>query len=98
MSPQNKAPKKNQLTLFERIGKAFSNFGKRFADGSLGTKLSHFIFGAGNFYHKQYIKGLLFLLLQVGILAFMILCPTINGTPYGWKALRNLSLKHVEQP
>ena len=97
MSPQNKAPKKNQLTLFERIGKAFSNFGKRFADGSLGTKLSHFIFGAGNFYHKQYIKGLLFLLLQVGILAFMILCPTINGTPYGWKALRNLSLKHVDE-
>ncbi|MBR3036182.1 MAG: sugar ABC transporter permease [Lachnospiraceae bacterium] len=95
MSPRKKVPKKNQLSLPERIGKAFSNFGKRFADGSLGTKLSHFIFGAGNFYHKQYIKGLLFLLLQVGILAFMILCPSINGTPYGWKALKNLSLKYA---
>ena len=95
MSPQNKAPKKNQLSFFERIGKSFSNFGKRFADGSLGTKLSHFIFGAGNIYHKQYIKGILFFLIQVAIIAFMVFCPEINGTPYGWKALQNLSLKNV---
>ncbi len=98
-SKVNKAPKKkeNRLRFPERIGKAFSSFVKRFVDGSLGTKLSHFIFGAGNFYHKQYIKGLLFLLIQVGILALMILCPSINNTPYGWKALRNLSLKNVSE-
>ncbi|MBR3036796.1 MAG: sugar ABC transporter permease [Lachnospiraceae bacterium] len=89
--------KKNQVTFFEKIGKAFSNFGKRFTDGSLGTKLSHFIFGAGNIYNGQYIKGLIFLLLQVGILALMILCPSINGTPYGWKALANLPLKNVSE-
>ena len=89
--------KKNQVTFLEKIGKAFRDFGKRFADGSLGTKLSHFIFGAGNFYHKQYIKGLIFLLLQVGILALMIFCPSINDTPYGWKALRNLPLKNVSE-
>ncbi len=85
-----------RLTFFERLGKRFSDFGKRFVDGSLGTKLSHFIFGAGNFYHGQYIKGLLFLLIQVGILALMILCPSVNNTPYGWKALRNLDLQHVD--
>ncbi len=95
----NKTPKnqKTGLTFVERISKSFSDFGKRFADGSPGTKLSHFIFGAGNFYHKQYIKGLIFLLLQIAILALMIFCPSINGTPYGWKALRNLSLTHVSE-
>ena len=97
-SKAKKAPKKkDQLTFFEKLSIKFSDLGKRFADGSPGTKLSHFIFGAGNFYHKQYIKGLIFLLLQVGILALMIFCPSVNGTPYGWKALRNLSLKHVTE-
>ena len=86
---------KNKAGFFSRLGEAFSSFGKRFADGSIGTKLSHFIFGAGNIYHKQYIKGILFFLIQVGILAVMILCPSVNNTPYGWKALRNLSLKHI---
>ncbi len=79
----------------ERLGKRFSDFGKRFADGSPGTKLSHLIFGAGNFYHKQYIKGFLFLLIQVLILLIMIMCPSINNTPYGWKALKNLTLKYT---
>ncbi len=90
-----RARNKNRIGLFTRIGNAFSKFGKRFVDGSLGTKLSHFIFGAGSFYHGQIIKGILFLLVQVGILAVMIFCPTINNTPYGWKALANLSLKNV---
>ncbi|MBO4277167.1 MAG: sugar ABC transporter permease [Clostridia bacterium] len=83
--------------FFYGIRKYFSNFSKRFVDGSIGTKLSHFIFGAGNFYHGQFIKGLLFLLIQVGILAVMIFCPSINNTPYGWKALVNLSLKNVSE-
>ncbi|MBQ3870707.1 MAG: sugar ABC transporter permease [Clostridia bacterium] len=82
---------------FRKIGNAFSEFGKRFADGSVGTKLSHFIFGAGSFYHGQITKGILFLLIQVGILAVMIFCPAINNTPYGWKALANLSLKNVSE-
>ena len=89
------APNQTRLSLLERLGKKFSDFGKRFADGSPGTKLSHFIFGAGNFYHKQYIKGLLFLLIQLGILAVMIFCPEVNDTPYGWKALKNLSLRYA---
>ena len=89
--------KKNLPGFLEPVGKAFSEFGKRFADGSLGTKLSHFIFGAGNFYHKQYIKGFLFLLLQAAILWFMIFCPSINGTPYGYKALLNLPLKNLSE-
>ena len=87
----------NRISIFSKIGNAFSDFRKRFEDGSPGTKLSHLIFGAGNFYHGQIIKGILFLLIQAGILAIMILCPTINNTPYGWKALVNLSLKNVSE-
>ncbi len=81
---------------FVRTGRGikdwFVNFGKRFVDGSIGTKLSHFIFGAGNLYHGQIIKGLLYLVLQAGIIVFMVLCPEVNHTPYGWKALVNLRL------
>lgn len=80
------------VRTWDAIKNFFVDFGKRFVDGSIGTKLSHFIFGAGNFYHGQIIKGFLFLILQVGIILFMVLCPEINGTPYGWKALVNLQL------
>ena len=89
--------KKERSNPFRKIGNAFSEFGKRFTDGSVGTKLSHFIFGAGSIYHGQIIKGIIFFLIQAGILAVMIFCPSINGTPYGWKALVNLSLTHVSE-
>jgi len=80
------------VNLFHRVVDFFVEFFRRFVDGSIGTKLSHFIFGAGSFYHKQYIKGALFLLLQVAIILFMVLCPEVNSTPYGYKALANLVL------
>ncbi len=96
MGTDSKLGRSNKRSgFFRKIGNSFSEFGKRFVDGSIGTKLSHFIFGAGSFYHGQIIKGLIFLLIQVGILAVMIFCPSINNTPYGWKALVNLSLKNV---
>ena len=97
MDSKSKKDPKKKSNFFGSIGKFFKNIGKMFRDGSIGTKLSYFIFGAGNLYHKQYIKGALFLLLQVGILLFMICCPSINGTPYGYKALANLSLKNVSE-
>ena len=93
-----KVPKKSDgLNVFEKLGNRFSYFVKRFTDGSFGTKLSHLIFGAGSFYHKQYVKGALFLLLQLAILAVMIFCPSVNGTPYGWKALVNLPLMNTTE-
>ncbi|MBR0137266.1 MAG: sugar ABC transporter permease [Erysipelotrichaceae bacterium] len=99
MTTLNKVPKNKKSIgdFFEPLKEYFVNFGKRFADGSIGTKLSHFIFGAGNFYHKQYVKGAIFLLLQIAILAVMVFCPEVNGTPYGYKALINLDLKHVHE-
>ena len=80
------------VRFFEKIRDFFSNFHKRFVDGSVGTKLSHFIFGAGNFYHKQFIKGAIYLVLQIAFILFMVLCPSVNGEHYGWKALVNLKL------
>lgn len=83
--------------FFGKIGDLFVDFHRRFVDGSFGTKLSHFIFGAGNFYHKQYIKGALLLVIQVAILLFMILCPSVNGVPYGYKAILNFGLTNVSE-
>ena len=79
------------------------NFGKRFKDGSVGTKVSHFILGAGNLYHGQIIKGLIFLALQVLFILYMVLCPAIAGpngiqVPTGYQSLINLALiKNVTQ-
>ena len=75
----------------------FINFGKRFADGSIGTKVSHFVMGFGNLYHGQIIKGLIYLGLQVLFVLYMVLCPTIAGpngiqVPMGYKSLINLQL------
>lgn len=78
------------VRFFNAIGDSFKSFGERFLDGSLGTKLSHFVMGAGNFSHKQIAKGIIFLLFEIAFFAFMILCPVINDTPLGWKALQNL--------
>ncbi|XFA98955.1 carbohydrate ABC transporter permease [Candidatus Izemoplasma sp. B36] len=77
------------LSVFAKIGKSFKKFIFRFKDGSLGTKLSHFIMGAGSFFHKQIIKGILFLILQLGFLALMIFSPQVNDTPFGFKAIIN---------
>ena len=87
----------DSINITKSIKNVLSRFTIRFNDGSLGTKLSHFIFGAGNFYHGQIIKGLLFLFLQIAIIAFMVLCPTINDTPYGYKALLNLPLNNLNE-
>ena len=82
------AKKENPFArFFKKIGGFFVNFGKRFKEGSIGTKLSHFIFGAGNFYHHQWVKGSLYLLFQIAFILFMVLCPEVNGTPYGYRAL-----------
>ncbi len=87
--------------FFVKTGSSIKNFfvefGKRFKEGSIGTKLSHFIFGAGNFYHGQIIKGLIFLALQVGFILYMVLCPAVTGPNgihvyTGWKSLVNLRL------
>lgn len=91
MAQKNKQPNFFVRTWYD-IKDFFVNFGKRFRDGSVGTKISHFIFGAGSFYNGQIIKGVIYLALQVIIILFMVLCPEVNETPFGYKALGNLKL------
>ena len=55
-SKENKGPNKF-VQFWKNFGQWFVDFGKRFVDGSIGTKLSHFVMGAGSFYHHQWIKG-----------------------------------------
>ena len=89
------------VKLGSGIAQGCKNLVARFRNGSLGTKISHLVFGFGNLYHGQIIKGLIYLALQVGIILFMVLCPTVVGpnnvlVPMGWKALANLGLKGAE--
>ena len=91
MAQKNKKPN-FFVRLWYSIKDFFVAFGKRFRDGSIGTKISHFIFGAGSFYNGQIIKGFLYLGLQAIIILFFVLCPEVNETPFGYKALGNLVL------
>ena len=89
------------VNLYRRIKNFFIDFGKRFKDGSIGTKLSHFIMGSGSIYHGQYIKGFIFFAIQVLFILYMVLCPAIIGpngvkVPTGWKSLANLALQGHE--
>ena len=81
--------KVKNIPFISSFCKFFVNFHKRFKDGSLGTKISHFVLGVGNIMHKQYVKGALYFVLQVLFILFMILCPEVNSTPFGYKALAN---------
>lgn len=69
---------KRKIPVISPMLNFFKTFHQRFVKGSWGTKLSHFIMGSGNFYRKQYIKGALFLLLQVGFILFMVISPGIQ--------------------
>lgn len=98
MAAQVTTKKENIFVRFgKRIAEGFRYFGERFSDGSVGTKLSHFIMGAGNFSHKQIAKGIIFFLVEVVFILFMVLCPSVNDTPLGYKALINLGdLGYIE--
>lgn len=71
------------------IGKGVVKFHKRFVDGSIWTKLSHFVMGAGNIARKQYVKGCIFLIIQIAFVAFMVASPQVNETPLGLEAIPN---------
>ena len=71
--------------------KFFVTFACRFKNGSPATKASHIVMGFGNFYHKQIAKGMIYLLFQAAFILFMVLCPQVNSTPFGYKALVNFT-------
>lgn len=59
--------------------------------GSPFTILNHFFLGVGNIAHKQFIKGLIYLCLEILFVLIMFVNPTVNGVPIGAKALGNLA-------
>jgi len=58
-------------SIFIFIGRGFKNYGTRFVNGDIGTKLSYVIMGAGSMMHRQIGKGLLFLAAEVAYFYFM---------------------------
>lgn len=69
------------------IIKKTKKFHCRFVDGGRWTKISHFVMGVGNFAHKQFAKGAIFLIIQLAFLAFMIVSPRVNDTPLGAESI-----------
>ncbi|MGM0213114.1 carbohydrate ABC transporter permease [Enterococcus sp. AZ109] len=71
-----------------------------FSDGKLGEKCSFLIMGAGNLANKQTIKGLLFLLSEIGFLVWFILkgvnnlrgLITLGTNQQGWVFDENLGI------
>ena len=63
--------------FFGRIGIAirdeFVDIGRTFAKGNFAVKLSFFIFGFGNLYYGQILRGILFLLFEIIFIVYMIL-------------------------
>lgn len=57
-------------------------FGTAFKSGSAVTKISAVIFGWGNLLHKQFMRGLIYLALEVAYILFML--------SFGVKAIQNL--------
>ena len=84
------------VSAVKRLINFFVTFAYRFKNGNFATKLSHFIMGFGNFYHKQIAKGMIYLLLQAGFILLMVLCPKVNDTPLGYKALINFTTLGTE--
>ncbi len=71
------------------IKNALVKFVKRFKDGSIWTKLSHFVMGIGNLARGQIVKGIIFLALEIIFILFMVTSPESTGTPFGAKAIEN---------
>ena len=94
---KNSVQKKPALSVTDRIKKPFVTFFNRFKNGSAAIKVSHLIMGFGNFYYKQIVKGLIYLLFEAGFVLLMVLCPKVNDTPLGYKALKNFITLGTEE-
>ena len=76
--------------FFKGIGKAVAGYVTRFIKGDWAVKISYIIMGFGNMVKGQFIKGLLFLGIQIAYIAYFIF--------FGWKYIQKFStLGTVEQ-
>lgn len=58
--------------LGRRIAKFFVNLYKNFRYGNWKTRMSYFIMGFGCLANKQILRGILYLLVQIGFILFMV--------------------------
>lgn len=72
------------VTRFKKIGNAFKRFGIKvkdnfvdiwntFKNGTWSTRVSFLIMGFGSFFHKQWLRGAVFLLLETVFIVYMVL-------------------------
>ena len=61
------------VNIFVKIKDGVSDIGYTFAKGNWAVKLSFLIFGAGNLYYGQVLRGLLFLLFEAVFFVYMFL-------------------------
>lgn len=61
--------KKKSQSVYAKPSEASTS--QAFKDGDIMTKLSFFIFGLGNIANKQIIRGLLFLIIEIGYLTYL---------------------------
>ena len=66
----------NLKKFFIKLGISIRDWCKKyvrmFREGDLGVKLSYFFMGSGAFYHKQYVKGATYLLIELLFIFYMI--------------------------
>ena len=66
------------LGFFKTCGLAikneFADIGTTFSKGNWAVKLSFFIFGFGNLFYGQVMRGILFLLFEVIFIAYLTCC------------------------
>lgn len=55
------------------MGRSFRDFGINFMEGNISVKLSYLFMGAGNIGAKQYVKGLIYFLIEVFFVIYMVL-------------------------
>lgn len=84
-------------SFFAQIGRGIARFWvnvyKQFINGGWRTKLSHFIMGIGHIFMERPIKGIIYLLIQVGYFVFMFIP---NGGIYWLSKFGTLGTKAME--
>ncbi len=60
------------LGLFRKLGKGVANYFKGFAKGNALTKVSYVFMGTGHMFRGQVVKGLIYLLCEIGFVLYMV--------------------------
>lgn len=70
--------KTSLLSFWKSFTSIFTNYVHHFKNGDIPTRLSYVIMGSGSFLRKQFVKGFMYLFVEVAYIYFMI----ANGVYY----------------